>query len=196
MPLSSLWCKSIFPRRCKQHAHVYLPQKVKPWQIKSNDSTKVQFGEPISFYWCYYRTIGKGLLTGAGMIQKSSCIIKKPTLALVKIQEICIWKLSAQLEAAPIVWEISTLRRFAVQSPSPNLLTASARLQRGLQEYHKFPLCHTYDILFVAWSSGPLGRMFQLGGKMLYNMILGFWDSVTLCISDLPWAYDPPSSVF
>lgn len=33
------------------------------------------------------------------MIQKSSCIIKKPTLALVKTQEIRIWKLSAQLES-------------------------------------------------------------------------------------------------
>lgn len=149
MPLSSLWCKSIFPRRCKQHAHIHLPQKVKPWQIKSNDSTKVQFGDPISFGWCYTRTIGKGSLTGAGMIQKSSCIVKKPTLALVKTQEVCIRKLSAQLEAAPIV------SRLAIQSLSPNLLSASARLQRGLQEYHKFPLCHTYNILFVAWSSGP-----------------------------------------
>lgn len=45
----------------------------------------------------------EGLLTGAGMTQKSSCITKKPIVALVKTQEIYISKLSAQLEAAPIV---------------------------------------------------------------------------------------------
>lgn len=145
----------LFPGR--ENTCLLVPDR-EPMTDHNTDTTKVQLDEPIIFIGVSYRNIDKGLLMGAGRIQRAP--LPKPKVGVTVHK---LWNTLHSQQAARLVGECL--------SQVPQLMSASCRqLNWFLLLQGAGVLSKSLQLSFIWWERGSQRLWFTLARRGLVNL--------------------------